>query len=280
MKSKIIRKTVISIFLLLYISITLMCRSNDSTFTREKRVYPSDIIPEIINWKLTLPVDQDGNDNSTEQNYKTRNNHALEIKNLKNFEYRPFFYMENNEVVFKAPCSGATSKNSKYPRSELRQLVGGGSNYWSVYKPQYLQVELRVTHTPINKPEICMTQIHGPVDEPLRVQYNANKGLYIVWNEDNRIYFEDKVPYNLGQKLRITIDVAGGNIKFTIINLDTNKSFSYTWKSSDETGYFKVGCYTQSSIFLEQFKKGFENEPIDAYGEIRVSKIKLEETYN
>jgi len=249
------------------------------TSTPSATIYPSDIIPGLTHWKVALPVDSNGNDSSNETDYHNRNTNAWEVYNLTNFEYQPYFDAINSEVVFRAHCAGATTSGSKYPRSELRQLVGGGNNYWSVNKHQYLQVELRVTHTPVEKPEVCMTQIHGPQNEPLRVQYHASKGLYLVWNESNKKYFSNQVPYTLGQKLRITVEVNNGDITCTVLNLDNNKSFTYSWTSNDSTGYFKVGCYTQSSIFLSQFKSGYNDESMDAYGEVRVSKISLTETY-
>ncbi|MCF6240748.1 MAG: polysaccharide lyase family 7 protein, partial [Bacteroidales bacterium] len=250
--------------------------SGDTTTTI---VYPSDIISGLTNWKITLPVDSNGNDNSNETDVNNRNKNAWEVYDLINFDYVPYFNVINDEVVFRAHCAGATTSGSKYPRSELRQLVGGGNNYWSMNNYQYLQVELRVIHTPVEKPEVCMTQIHGPQNEPLRVQYHATKGLYLVWNESHKIYFDNDVPYTLGQKLRITVEVNNGDITCTVLNLDNNKSFCYSWTSNDNTGYFKVGCYTQSSIFLSQFKSGYNDEPIDAYGEVRVRKIDLVENY-
>ncbi len=242
-------------------------------------VYPSDILPELKHWKITLPIDENGNDSSNESNYRNRNKNAWEIKDLTGFEYPPYFKVVDDEVVFRAQCAGATTKGSKYPRSELRQLVGGGNNYWSMEDYQYLEVELRVTHTPVEKPEVCVTQIHGPIDEPLRVQYSKTDGLFLVWNEDNRKYFSNEVPYVLGEKLRIIVKVLKGEITCTVLNLDNNKSFTYTWTAEDKTAYFKVGCYTQSSVFLSQFHSKYSNEPMDAYGEVRVSSIKLIETY-
>ncbi len=243
--------------------------------------FPSDIIPGLNKWKLTLPVDANGNTSAGTTNVDDRNTNPLEVadSNLIDYKYPPYFDVIDTEVVFRAPCDGATTKGSHYPRCELRQRVGGGNNYWSVSDYQYMQVELRVTHLPVEKPDVCMAQIHGPVGEPMRVHYHANKGLYLVWNRTHHIYFKDKVPYTLGQKLRITVTVDKGVISCTILNLDNHRSFSYSWKSNETTGYFKTGCYTQSSIFLSQIKKGYKDESMDAYGEVRISKIDLIETY-
>jgi hypothetical protein len=257
--------------------------SNNSTLNTASKIitYPSDIIPGLINWKVTLPVDKDGNDSSKEIDVKNRNKNPLEVadSNIINFAFPPYFEAINNEIVFRGHCAGATTIGSKYPRCELRQRVGGGDNLWSVNNYQYLQAELRVTKTPVEKPEVCMVQIHGPHNEPLRVQYHAKEGLKIIWNEKNTVRISDVVSYSLEQLLRVTVTVEKGTITCTINNKDTDESFTKTWVSSDLTGFFKIGCYTQSSIFLSQLKKGKKDEPKEAYGEVRVSKIDLTETY-
>ncbi|MGQ1892012.1 polysaccharide lyase family 7 protein [Thermophagus sp. OGC60D27] len=245
------------------------------------RLFPADIIPNLVDWKVTLPVDDQGNDNSSVTDVNERNTNPLEIggQDLIDYQYEPYFRAQDGEVVFRGHCAGVTTSGSKYPRCELRQLVGGGDHYWSVQDYQKLEVEVRILHTPERKPEVCFVQIHGPEDEPMRLQYHADQGLYLVWNEENKKYFKQDVPYELGQKLNVLVEVEGGEITCKVVNLANGKEFSYTWTSNDQVGYFKVGCYTQSSIFLSQIKEGYDDEPLDAYGEVAVSKIELVETF-
>jgi hypothetical protein len=244
--------------------------------------YPTDLIPGLTDWKLTLPIDEDGNDSSEIALVADRNTNPDEIvqDDLIDYDSAPYFRLENDEVYFRGHCGGATTSGSKYPRSELRQRVGDGDNYWSVNDYQSMELTLRVTHTPVEKPEVCMAQIHGPENEPFRLQYHTEKGLLLVWNESNKIYFEDDVSYELGQALHVTVIVENGDIAFSIENTDTDETYAYSWTSNDSTGYFKVGCYTQSSMFLSQFKDGYEDEEPDAYGEVAVSQIELVETYS
>ncbi|MBX6360852.1 MAG: polysaccharide lyase family 7 protein [Acidobacterium ailaaui] len=247
------------------------------------KLYPSDIIPGLYQWKIQLPVDIHGNGSAGVSSYKDRNTNAMEVSgyNLVHYEYPPYFYVADSEVVFQAPCWGATTSGSNYPRSELRQLVGGGDNYWSLNQYQYLETVLRVTHLPDKKPDVCFTQIHAPGhSEPLRIHFNANKGLYIVSNTTNHYYIKDQVPYSLGQELLVKVVVDHGNVTCFIENLSNGKQTIRTWQSVDTLGYFKVGCYTQSSIFLSQFKPGYQNENMDAYGEVRVRKLSVVQTYN
>ncbi|WP_281615698.1 polysaccharide lyase family 7 protein [Flammeovirga sp. SubArs3] len=243
--------------------------------------FPSDVIPSLTDWKVTLPIDGQGRDNQKQFDVETRIKNPLEIADgaIVDFEYKPYFYAKNGEVFFRAHCAGVTTKGSKYPRSELRQRSGYGNLYWSMDLPQYLETELRVTSVPVYKPEVCITQIHGPDDEPLRVQYHTRKGVYIVWNENNKDY-DNAVPYKLGEQLKITVSVDKGYITCHIQNLDQNKEYKKIWKSMDKTGYFKVGCYTQASKFQSQIKSGARDEPKNSYGEVAVKSIVLKTTYS
>lgn len=261
--------------------------STSSEPTNPNAVYPVDVVPDIARWKITLPVDSNGNDSAGGSSKDDINHNADEIKDegLEMLLREPYFFVENGEMVFNAHCAGATTSGSSYPRSELRQRVGGGDNYWSVNDLQYISVDLRVTETPVNKPEISVVQIHGPDDEPLRVQYSANSpgGIWYIWNETNKVYLDpdkDNFEYKLGQRLRVDVTVDGGRIYLYLKNLDNEQTYSNDWESNDSTGYFKVGAYTQSSIYLQSIKGGdAQNEPADAAGEVRVSRIQLFETY-
>ena len=246
----------------------------------EPYLTPTDIIPGLTKWKLTLPVDENGNDSSGVTDVDNRNTNPWEIldNGLIGFEYSPYFRAENGEVIFRAHCAGATTSGSYYPRSELRQRVGGGDNYWSMNDYQFLQTTFNITQVPIEKPEISMVQIHGPSDEPLRVQYHTDIGVYIIWNESNKDT-QNALPYELGDSLQVTVTVENGDITTKIENLSKDTSYTKTWTSNDATGYFKVGCYAQSSIFLSQFKDGYNDEPLSAYCEMGVSGITLVETY-
>ncbi|MGD9419780.1 MAG: polysaccharide lyase family 7 protein [Verrucomicrobiota bacterium JB025] len=245
------------------------------------KVLPSDVLPSLPDWKITLPVDAKGKDSSAAAEVDKRNRKPREVIDdaLTGFEMPPYFYARGGEVFFRAHCGGATTKGSKYPRCELRQRVGGGNGYWSMQDHQKLVTELRVTKTPVQKPEVCMVQIHGPDDEPMRLQYHARTGLHLIWNESHKKKFSNEVPYTLGQRLRVTTEVDKGRITCTVLNLDNQKQFTHTWTAVDKAGYFKLGCYTQSSIFLSQFKNGMKDEESDAYGEVAVSKIELTETF-
>ena len=253
--------------------------------SNKQKKYPSDIIPKLAQqWKLTLPIDKYGHDNSMTLNYYKRNtNPPIEIRgqNLKNYEYPPYFYAKNHEVFFRAYAAGVTTKHSHYPRCELRQNIGGCYSMWSLQDKQYLYTQLRITHLPKIKPEVTVVQIHGKNNETLRVNYKKNKGIYIYRDEKNGLTQGDKpLRYSLGEKLEITINVNKGIVSCLIKNISRKTEFKSTWRSVEPFGYFKVGCYTQSSIFLPYFKRGYEKGELpSAYAEVAVTKIVLKETF-
>ena len=137
--------------------------------------YPSDIIPIMSSWNILLG---DG----------TRS------KDLMNFKKNGFFYVENylvvNWVVFKAPNSGITSKNSSNTRSELGQL-----KRWIPETGAKLSATLKVMHVSTSGDarsaaafSVVIGQIHsdeGHENEPLKIFYKKfpghNKGS-VFWN--------------------------------------------------------------------------------------------------
>ena len=73
---------------------------------------PGDLL-DLGNWFLTLPVGPAGDPDSIDQ---------PELLDYRSewFDLTP----DGTGVVFRAPAGGVTTKNSKYPRSELREMNG------------------------------------------------------------------------------------------------------------------------------------------------------------
>ena len=208
-------------------------------------------------WKITLPVDEDGNGsglNVTE--YDDRNNNAVDLYGLNdvatNSDYSDYFHESDGWAVFTAFCGGATTTNSQYPRCELRGLnADGDDDYFDMDDHQELQVTVKVLEVPTNRPEVNMVQIHGPNDEPLRVEYNdgstgSDQGLHLTVNEDSTN--DDVIDYEIGQELKVWVKVEDGHLWIELDNLDTGDSYETDFDVEDDTGYWKVGCYLQSSI--------------------------------
>jgi len=254
---------------------------------------PSSIIPDLSKFKLTFPLDANGDDYAG-VSYGNRNNpliKAWERDNLVNWTapgstsnrstYRYYFFTSGSEVVFRAHCAGALTSANSYPRSELRETPNGGDNYWSFNDEQELNARFRITRVPNEKREVCVIQIKGRVgsesaDEALRVDYrqDGSQGLHIVWNENNTI--NDVMDYSVGNTIvaKVTVDNKRVTVNLNNVNVSGSRGrYTYSYNVPYNTGYFKAGCYTQSSIWSE--KTGQDDESPNAYAEVRFTSLSL-----
>ena len=228
-------------------------------------------------WKITLPVDENGNGSSTSNTtYDGRNIYAYEPRNDNDNDpttnefllnevaddnsLNDWFWVDGDEVFFKAFCGGATTEGSGYPRSELRGLdkefSDKESGYFDMDDYQELTVTVRVIEVPAQIPEVNMVQIHGPDDEPLRVEFkdDGERGLHLTLNDNDDSDFYNVIDYEMGQRLRVNVVVDNGRIYVDLRNLDNNDTYTHDFASDDDTGYWKVGCYLQSSYIYCDFK--------------------------
>ena len=242
-------------------------------------------------WKITVPVDEDGNATSRScSEYDCRNNDAADLYGLNdvaaNSDYSEYFYESNGWVVFRAFCGGATTENSQYPRTELRGLdEDGDDSYFSMNNHQELEVTVKVLEVPIERPEVNMVQIHGPDNEPLRVEYNTGDiGLHLTVNENDDDH-EDIMDYEIGDRLKVWVKVDDGHLWLELTNLDKSGSrstYETDYDIDDATGYWKVGCYLQGSTSYcdvksgDSFcKNGGESDDYDTTGAVAVTNLSL-----
>ncbi|OBQ55419.1 polysaccharide lyase family 7 protein [Tamlana sp. s12] len=143
--------------------------------TEESKVYPSDVIPFMDQWKILL-----GNGESS--------------KDLKNYEHEDFFYVANDQdtnwVVYKTPNSGITSRTSSNTRTELGQKA-----HWTPETGGKLTGTLKVMHVSTSGDarvaasfSTVVGQIHsdeGHENEPLKIFYKKFPGHTkgsVFWN--------------------------------------------------------------------------------------------------
>ncbi|MFK8161975.1 MAG: ricin-type beta-trefoil lectin domain protein, partial [Lewinella sp.] len=85
------------------------------------------------------------------------------------------------------------------------------------------------------------------------------------------------MDYSLGQTIEARIFVDNKRVYVTLNNTSVSGSrgqYSYNYAVPYNTGYFKAGCYTQSSIWKEKNGTG-QNESPSAYAEVRFSRLIL-----
>ncbi len=248
---------------------------------------PSSILPDLAHFKITYPLDEDGNDYEG-VSYDDRDDpdiRALDVRDLVGYvpptPFSEYFYVDGNEVVFKAHCAGALTSANAYPRSELRETMNGQDDYWSFDEEQELNATFRVTKLPNIKQEVCMLQIKGDSSkEVFRLEYRTDDEdelLHVTINEDdNDDDYQDIMDYSLNDVIKARLYINEGRVYVELDNLNVsgpNGEWSFEYDSAYDNGYFKAGAYTQSSIWEE--KNGQGDEEPDSYGEVRFSELTL-----
>ena len=216
---------------------------------------PSQVL-DLSHWKITLPLAEAG--------AKT----AVEIKQpqLATLVEPSFFFVDPTlqAVVFRAPCGGVTTKGSKFPRSELREISAADpekSADWSTSDSQLhtMTVVEAVTRLPEHKPHVCCAQIHDADDDLIEVRVERTK-LFVQRAKADDAMLDPN--YQLGTFFELKIEAGGGHIRVWhdgVLKMD--------WEKDRSGCYFKAGCYTQSNL-----SKG---DSADAYGEVAIRKLSV-----
>lgn len=117
---------------------------------------------DLSHWKLTLPVDAAGGVTGEPQEIPPE---ALGA----GYSSTWFHVGDDGDLVFWAPVSGATTENSSYPRSELRELVDPNDDNvnWDLRGNAVLDATCAVTKVPTATGKVVIGQIHAFQAEPL-----------------------------------------------------------------------------------------------------------------
>jgi hypothetical protein len=197
---------------------------------------PSEIL-DLSCWYLTLPI-----------------NDAQMIRQpaLSTYENPDYFYVRHDAVVFTAPCGGATTKHSNYPRSELRETERNGARLasWSTEVGVHTMTLTGATLAlPPTKPQVVLAQIHDASEDLLEVLADglASKGTIVVTirlqGARSSVHLDS--DYRLGTHYTVTITAAEGIMHVQYSCGETSHSLS---SALGQSGcYFKAGCYTQSN---------------------------------
>ena len=215
---------------------------------------PSQVL-DLSQWKITLPVDGVKPFGSPDE---------VKQPALVDYVNPKYFFVKNGGVVFRAPCGGATTKNSKYPRSELREMSADGKSRaaWDTSSSivRSMTVKARIMRTPKVKQHVVCAQIHDADDDLMMVRLEGTK-LFIERNKIGDVLLTD--DYQLGDTFTVKIQAGNGRVKVWY-----NGALKMDWKVAKEGCYFKAGCYTQSNR-----DKG---DKADDYGEVIIYKLQLE----
>lgn len=237
-------------------------------------------LPEIdlTHWSLTIP---DG-ENGKAKSFKGK---GIVTNYATNKEIKPFMYNDSTKgaLVFYAYPSKATTANTKYSRSELReQMVPGNNNVnWTFKQGAYMKGKLamdEVTRDSEGKyHRVIIMQIHGRLTDEqrdligqkdnnappmlkiywdkgkVRVKTKVLKDLNATaeemlhedaWGDDDGFNFEQEVGF---KKFTLEVEISDGKM---VIILNKNEYKVYENIHMKKWGvfenYFKAGNYFQS----------------------------------
>lgn len=149
--------------------------------------------------------------------------------------------LDGQGVAFRVYCDGGrTSKNTLYPRAELREFTAGGAARatWSATKGAHLMAGChRITSLPGPKPEVAIAQIHDGGDDTFQLRVEGLRWAATVRGKE-------VVDGDLqGDTIAWHIEVSAGRI---VVVVDGQQR--HTGPFTGTGHYFKTGVYAQSSV--------------------------------
>lgn len=231
------------VVLLLVAAATAVAASSDTP--QEQLATPAAVL-DLSAWKLTLPY------NTTR---RSGNPDEVVQPELARFVDEENFYVsESGDCVhFRAACDGRGTTNSKYPRSELREMAPGGKDEasWGTSDgvAHVFEAEFAVLQLPATKEHVVCAQIHGDEDDVLMVRVEDDS-LFIERHEESDVILDSE--YEMGKRFKLRLLAEGGRIKAWH---DGDEVMD--WEVAAERCYFKAGCYTQSNQNYEEKEGAF-----------------------
>lgn len=165
----------------------------------------------------------------------------------------PYYCMNSagNAVQFQVFMNGGrTSANTKYPRSEYREMATGSTSTkasWSGSSGRHiLRGATKVMHMEADKPEVVVGQMHDASDDTLQIHVTGSSAAGSeTWNlkVNGTQTATLATGVALGQEVSWDIDVNNGTLTVKI-NGTTKYTGNPGWGSGQ---YFKAGCYPQQN---------------------------------
>jgi len=241
------RFSLIAVFFIIFGALAGCGDSRTDYYNPPIKQYPSDVL-DLRVWKLTLPYSTDDSENPGE----------IVNPELMTFSDHTSFFLntEKNAVVFKANSGGVSTPGSKYPRSELREmLINGEKADWGTDDggTHIMEAQMVITHLPEIKQHVVAAQIHDAEDDVMMIRLEGSN-LFIERNSLDEITLDKN--YQLSTRFSLRIEAAERSIKVWYNNV-----LKMDWQIEKTGCYFKAGCYVQSNTSTD--------DP-SAYGEVYI----------
>lgn len=193
---------------------------------------------DLAPWKLTLPVGRPD-----------------EIQDVGTFASEHFARIPEG-LRFRAPVDGKTTKNSSYPRCELRERDAA----WSTTRGAHaMELRQSITRLPSKKPHVVAGQIHDAEDDVVMIRLEKQR--LFVEGGGKELGLLD-AGYRLGTPFTVKVVAADGRIR---VSYDGQEKVVVERRA--ERCYFKAGVYVQSNL-----KKG---DLPGEYGEVVIHALRI-----
>jgi len=175
-----------------------------------------------------------------------------------------FFFEKNGYAAFRCYPGNPTSGGSSNPRTELREEINGGDNYWNGNTNTEHSMKWRFVIEDLPPSgKLAFGQIHersNTYDDVIRVQVQGSSGqnsgsvdLRILGYVTEEIEGQGRtINFNMNMDTEYYFELTMKNGVVTLYNLNNSGSRIQTLFQSVDIGnadenYFKAGCYLQST---------------------------------
>ena len=191
--------------------------------------FPGELI-DTNEWYLTLPTGKKGKPD------------LVQGADLAGYHSKFFALNESRDgIVFTANAGGTTTTNSKYPRSELREMNGDEKAGWDGRKGTHTMVlDQAITATPSAKPDVVAGQIHATSDDLMQIHLSGKLLTVTYADGKKKVTLDD--DYRLGTRFTVKIESSGGRVKVWY-----NGQQKCDLAITSSRNYFKAGAYLQSN---------------------------------
>lgn len=196
------------------------------------RALPCRVI-DLSQWRLQVPVDTDGSGEVD----------TYAPEQLRTFSHPRYFTTTDSgsAVIFSAPVDGKTTRNSHYPRTELRELDGDDLASWPTTSGVHeMHVRQAVTRLPAVKPDLIATQVHDGDSDLVAVRLRGEE-LALTCDRGEREVVLDP-HYRLGTFFTVGYRLAEGRCVMTYQGAEVADV-----AAEADSCYFKAGAYVLSN---------------------------------
>ena len=195
----------------------------------------------------------------------SRSDNGLDYDDDSSTSESHYFFEKDGFAAFRCYAGNPTSSNNtSNPRSELREIINGGSNYWdgTTNTERSMKMRFKVEDLPPSG-KLAFMQIHereDPFDDVVRIQVQGSGGQNsgAVALRINGYVTEDiegqgrTVDFDMRMDTEYHFELTMQRGVVTLYNLNNNGSRVETLFRSVNIGdadenYFKAGCYLQST---------------------------------